>query len=331
MRRILALSAAVAVVAAACAAPATVDEPTTTTVPSTTTTTAPSTTTTAPSTTTTEDDGFPVTVTAANGDVVVEQRPTAIVSLSPTATEMLYAIGAGDQVVAVDDQSNFPEEAPVTDLSGFTPNVEAIAEFEPDLVVISFDPGDLTSSLQALGIPVLLQPAAKTLDDTYAQIEQLGAATGHIGDAAELVARMQADIDEIVASVTPPAEPLTYYHELDPTFFTVTSATFIGQVYALLGLENIADPADADGYGYPQLSAEYIVDADPDLIFLADTKCCGQSPETVAARPGWSELTAVRTGAVIPLDDDVASRWGPRVVEFLRTVAGKVAELETAG
>ena len=131
--------------------------------------------------------------------------------------------------------------------------------------------------------------------------------------------------------MTPRPEALTYYHELDPTFFTVTSATFIGQVYTLLGLDNIADPADADGYGYPQLSAEYIVEQDPDLIFLADTKCCGQTPETVAARPGWSELTAVTTGAIVPLDDDVASRWGPRVVDFLRTVATKVAELEPTG
>ncbi len=330
MRRMLSLTLAVAAAAAACAGPASVADPTSTTA-AVTSTTAPTTTTTAATTTTTEADGFPVTVASPGGDVTIEARPTAIVSLSPTATEMLFAIGAGDQVVAVDDQSNYPEQAPVTDLSGFTPNVEAIAAFEPDLVVISFDPGDLVSSLQALGIPVLVQPAAATLDDTYTQIEQLGAATGHVGDAAELVARMRSDIDGIVASIGAPSEPLTYYHELDPTFFTVTSATFIGQVYALIGLENIADPADPDGYGYPQLSAEYIVEQDPDLIFLADTKCCGQTSETVAARPGWGELTAVRTGAVVPLDDDVASRWGPRVVDFLRTVASKVAELESAG
>lgn len=334
MRRFFAVALTLGVVVAACGGgtetSAGTAAPTTTTVP-TTTTTVPATTTILPATTTTDDDGYPVTVAAANGDVTIEERPQAIISLSPTATEMLFALGAGDQVVAVDDQSNYPEQAPITDLSGFTPNVEAIAALEPDLVVISFDPGDLVASLEALGIPVLLQPAAASLDDTYAQIEQLGVATGHVGDAAELVARMQSDIDEIVASVTPLAAPLTYYHELDPTFFTVTSATFIGQVYALLGLENIADPADTDGYGYPQLSAEYIVDQDPDLVFLADTKCCGQSPETVAQRPGWSELTAVKTGAVVPLDDDVASRWGPRVVDFLRQVAGVVATVETTG
>ncbi len=329
MRRYLSLTLALAAVLAACGggteAPSTTvaaPETTTTTVATTTTTTTP---------TTTVDDGFPVTVTAANGEVTVPARPTAVVSLSPTATEMLFAIGAGDQVVAVDDQSNYPAEAPTTDLSGFTPNVEAIAAFEPDLVVISFDPGDLVTSLEALGIPTLLQPAAVSLDDAYAQIEQLGAATGNLAEAAALVARIRSEIDEIVASVPERAEPLTYYHELDPTFYSVTSATFIGQVYSLLGLDNIADPADDDGFGYPQLSAEYILDQDPDLIFLADTRCCGQSPETVAERPGWSELTAVKTGAVIPLDDDIASRWGPRVVEFVRTVAEAVSSLEPVG
>src|SRR4029453_17824795 len=96
-------------------------------------------------------------------------------------------------------------------------------------------------------------------------------------------------------------------------------------------MENVADAADKEASGYPQLSAEYVVKADPDLIFLADTKCCGQSAKTVAARDGWGDLTAVRTGGVVALDDDVASRWGPRVVDFLKTVAAKVATLDPAG
>ncbi|RMH67259.1 MAG: ABC transporter substrate-binding protein, partial [Actinomyces sp.] len=122
---------------------------------------------------------------------------------------------------------------------------------------------------------------------------------------------------------------ITYYHELDDTLYTVTSGTFVGEIYALFGLENVADPADADGsaFGYPQLSAEYLVDADPDLIFLADTKCCGQSAATVAARPGWDTLTAVREGHVVELDDDIASRWGPRVVDFARAVAAALDTL----
>lgn len=273
---------------------------------------------------------FPVTIRTGNGDVTIDERPERIVSLSPTATEMLYAIGAGDQVEAVDDQSNYPEEAPGTDLSGFEPNVEAIASYEPDLVVYATDPGDLGASLEALDITTLVLPAAATLDDVYEQIEHLGLATGHEPEATEVAQELRAQVETITTSVAPAATSLTFYHELDDTFYSVTSSTFIGQLYALLGLDNIADEADDTGGGYPQLSAEYIIDADPDLIFLADTRCCGQSAETVADRPGWDRIAAVENGNVIPLDDDVASRWGPRVVEYLRLIADAVSEVEEA-
>ncbi len=256
-----------------------------------------------------------------------EAAPERIVSLSPTATEMLFAIDAGDQVVAVDDQSNFPEEAPTTDLSGFEPNVEAIVGYEPDLVVLADDTGDVVAGLEATDVEVLQLPAATSLDDSYEQLEQLGQATGHEDEAADVVTDMQDEIEEITSSLPErDGEPLTYYHELDQTLYTVTSETFVGQVYDLAGLENVADAAD-DGSGYPQLSAEYILEQDPDFIFLADTKCCGQTAETVAARPGWDVLQAVQQDQVVELDDDVASRWGPRVVDLLRTVVDEVARV----
>ncbi len=273
---------------------------------------------------------FPVTVRADNGDVTLEQRPTRIVSLSATATEMLFAIEAGDQVVAADEHSDYPAEAPTTKLSGFEPNIEAIARFEPDLVVIADDPGQLEASLEKLAIPVMVNPAAKTLDDTYEQIERLGVATGHVAEAADLVARMKRDIDAVVESIPDFEEPPTYYHELDNTYFTATSNTFIGEVYGLLGLENIADGAKGAGSGYPQLSPEYIVEQDPDIIFLADAECCGVTAEAVEKRPGWQQISAVETGAIVELDGSVASRWGPRIVEFLETVADEVRQLEPA-
>ncbi len=279
---------------------------------------------------TSDDAGFPATVKADNGNVTLEQRPTRIVSLSATATEMLFAIGAGDQVVAVDEHSDYPAEAPTTKLSGFEPNIEAIAKYEPDLVVIADDPGDLEASLEKLEIPVMLNGAAQTLDDTYAQIERLGVATGHVAEAAELVAQMSTDIDEIVAAVPEFEQPPTYYHELDNNYFSATSETFIGDVYGLLGLENIADAAKGAASGYPQLSGEYIIEQDPDVIFLADAECCGVTAEVVAKRPGWQQITAVETDAIVELDGSVASRWGPRIVEFLRTVADEVAQLEPA-
>ncbi|MCI0634281.1 MAG: ABC transporter substrate-binding protein [Actinobacteria bacterium] len=263
---------------------------------------------------------FPVTVVGTNGSVTIEARPTRIVSLSPTATEDLFAIGAGEQVVAADDQSNFPPETPTTDLSGFEPNVEAIVGYEPDLVVYATEVGDLGSSLEDLGVTVLQLDAAVTLDDAFEQIEQLGLATGHGEEAGALVEELRAEVDRIIAAAEP-ASGTSFYHELDDTFYSVTSETFIGQLYAMLGLENIADAVGEGSGGYPQLSAEYIIESDPDLIFLADTKCCGQSAATVADRPGWNRIAAVTDGGVVPLDDDVASRWGPRVVELLQQIA----------
>ncbi len=276
-----------------------------------------------------EPSSFPVTVEGTSAQVTIDERPERIVSLSPTATEDLFAIGAGEQVIAVDDQSNFPPEAPATELSGFEPNVEAIAGFEPDLVVFATDPGDLGSSLEGLGITALQLDAAPTLEVAYEQIEQLGLATGHADEAQALVEDMRSEIEGL-ANTADPASGTSFYYELDDTFYSVTSKTFIGQLFALLGLENIADEAGKGGGGYPQLSAEYILASDPDLIFLADTKCCGQSLETVSQRPGWHELSAVTRGHVVPLDDDIASRWGPRIVDLLRQISEAAASAEAS-
>jgi iron complex transport system substrate-binding protein len=251
-------------------------------------------------------------------------EPLRIVSLSPTATESLFAIGAGEDVVAVDDQSNYPAEAPHTKLSGYTPNIEAIARYEPDLVVASFDPGSLVNGLEKLGVDVLVQPAAKNLASAYAQIEALGDVTGHADGAHRVVEDMRARVSELTNAASA-AGRVKVYHEISPDYYSATSKTFIGSIYALLGATNIADRAGGKAPDYPQLSAEYVVTADPDLIVLSDTKCCGQSPETVAKRPGWAKITAVSNGDVIPVDDDIASRWGPRTVDFVEVVASAMA------
>jgi iron complex transport system substrate-binding protein len=270
---------------------------------------------------------FPVTVVASNGNVTVSARPGRIVSLSPTATETLFAIGAGSQVVAVDDQSDYPKNVPRTSLSGFTPNVEAIAAYRPDLVVIAYDPKGLSGALDRLGITVLHQDGAKSFKGAYQQIRQLGLVTGHEQAAVGLVTRMKARIGAIVKRVRPTGRRLSVYHELTPDLFSATSKTFVGQVYATLGLRNIADPADSVGTGYPQLSAEYVVSASPDLIVLADTVCCGQKPSTVASRPGWDRISAVRTGSIVRIDDSIASRWGPRLVNYFRALSSALARL----
>lgn len=261
---------------------------------------------------------YPVTV----GDLTLTTQPMRIISLSPTATEMLYAIGAGAQVVAVDDYSNFPADAVAlgTALSGYEPNVEAIAGYTPDLVIVAYDAGGIVDQLKSLSIPVFMAAAATSFEDVYLQIEQLGALTGNLENAVLLSGQMQTDIAAAVAEVQLPTTPITYFHELDNTLYSATSNTFIGQVYGLFGLKNIADGV-IDGNDYPQLSAEVIVKANPDIIFISHS----ETPEVVAARDGWGRLKAVTNNQVIALPADIPSRWGPRIVEFVRVIRDAIA------
>jgi cobalamin transport system substrate-binding protein len=271
---------------------------------------------------------FPVTLTASNGKVTITSKPARIVSLDPTSTEDLYAVGAGSQVVAVDQDSDYPAGVPVTSLSGLSPNIEAIAKYNPSLVVASQNSGGLVSDMTKLGIPVLIEPAVSTLDGAYAQIEQIGQATGHAAQGAAVVASMKQQIAATVAKAGTSHHGDTYYWELSANpYYSATSDTFIGQIVGLFGLKNIADAADkpADG-GYPELTEEYIVTAKPQIVFLADNQAAdgGQTPAVVEKRPGWSGIPAVKDAEVIPLNDDIASRWGPRLPELVAEIAAAV-------
>jgi iron complex transport system substrate-binding protein len=263
-----------------------------------------------------------------------EERPTRIVSLSPSATETLFALGAGEQVIAVDEESDHPHGVPRTDLSSYQPNVEAIAGYEPDLVVLPASvPRDVTAGLRRVGLPVLAQPAPANLEDAYAQMRELGRATGHAEAGRELAAQVKARVERLIAAA--PAGPrLDFFHELDPDLYTTGTRSFIGRVYQRLGLDNVADPAARRaGTPYPQMSSEAVVSADPDLIVLADTECCDQSAAKVMRRPGWQGVAAVEAGAVIAIDDDIASRWGPRIPVFVAKVteAMQMARAAEAG
>ncbi|MGW9310243.1 ABC transporter substrate-binding protein [Saccharomonospora azurea] len=275
----------------------------------------------------TSDGAFPVELTPEGAPAVtLDERPERIVSLSPSTTEVLYAVGAGDQVVAVDEMSTIPDDAPRTELSGLNPDPQAIASHDPDLVIVESDTdGKLADALGKTGTPTLVLTAPATLDAMYDQFELVGKATGHAQEGADLARQTEEEITKLVADVGEAGKGLTYYHELDPSYYSVTSETFIGQVYGLFGLENIADQGDPSAHGgYPQLSAETILAEDPDLVFLADTQCCGEDTATVTKRPGWDTLTAVKEDQVIELEDDAASRWTPRLVDFVRAVADAV-------
>ncbi|HEY3750070.1 MAG TPA: helical backbone metal receptor [Pseudonocardiaceae bacterium] len=249
-------------------------------------------------------------------------------SLDSSSTEILFALGAGKEVVAVDKDSDYPANAPKSSLDATKPNVEAIAAYHPDLVVTAYDTNGLVSGLRKIGVRVLVEAAPTTVDGAYAVWNAIGKATGHVPAAQRLVASTKQQITSIVTAAPRPTTPLRYYYELDQTYYTATSHTFIGSLLGLFGMTNVADPADSKtAGGYPQLSAERVLAADPELVFLADSECCGQNATTVAARPGWQSLAAVRDGGVVALNDDIASRWGPRIVDLLRTVASAISKV----
>jgi iron complex transport system substrate-binding protein len=271
---------------------------------------------------------FPVTLTPPGAPgVTLATAPQRIVSLDSSDTETLFAVGAGSQVVAVDKDSDYPPNVPKSQLDATKPNVEAIAAYHPDLVVTGYDTDNLVSALRRIDIPVLQLTAPQNLDQAYQIWSTIGRATGHQAQADALISNARNEINAAVATTPKPGKALSYYYELDQTYYTATSHTFIGGLLGRFGLTDIADPADSPAAGgYPQLSAEQVLAADPTLIFLADNQCCGQNAATVAARPGWSTLAAVRSGNVVALNDDIASRWGPRIVDLVRTVAAAVTK-----
>ena len=258
-------------------------------------------------------------------------KPSCVVSMSPTATETLYAIGAASQVKAVDRDSNFPVgKLPTTRIDALNPSVEAVSgvcpkvkgkTVKPDLVVISYDANNIKANLTALGITVVEQDAAVSLADAQAQIRQLGTLTGHAATANQVASKLGQQVNAAVASVKAAdsrlkvrASTVSIYYELDPTLYSITSDTFVGALLHQMGVTNIADAvAQQSDYGYPQLSREYVISASPKVIFLADTKCCSVQASTVAARAGFASVAAVKNHLVVGLDDDVASRWGPRL------------------
>jgi len=273
-------------------------------------------------TTTTEATHYPVEV----GGVTIETRPERILSGTATHTEILFALGAGDRVVGVDLWSDYPADG-VADLprfDAFNANVEAMAALDPDLVILSFDPGGVVDGLGALGVPVLILDAPVDLEGIFDQFDAIAKAVDSVDEAGLLIPTMRVEITAIVATVLADADGGSYYLELDPALWTITSNTFVGSLFALLGMESIADRADG-GSEYPQLSAEFVVNADPDFIFLTHAAWSG-SLDTLAQRAGWSDLSAIEAGRVIAVDEALSSRWGPRVVDLLSVLAAAVLE-----
>lgn len=257
----------------------------------------------------------PIVVTDAGGtEITFEAPPQRIVSHSPALTEILFAIGAGPQVIAVDEFSTYPPEAASRQQVAYSdPDAELEVSLEPDLVILAGRQGEYVEPFRALGLTVFYAEEAADIAGVFDTITTYGVITGQEAEAAALVADMQARLaalDEALASVE--TGPRVFF-ELTDDLYTVGTGSFIGEALARLKMQNVAEGADTD---FPQLTAEIIVERDPEVVLLAD-EAAGQTPETVAARPGWADVTAVKDGRVFIIDDDTSSRPGPRLIDAM--------------
>ncbi len=252
-----------------------------------------------------------------SSSALADDKPDKIISLSPSLTEILFAIGAAPQIIAVDSQSNFPKSVPRTDLSAYEPNLEAIASFKPDLVVLSYDIGDVVKGLNLVGIDTLLLPAPPDFREILNQIKILGRVTGNSKKAIKLVIKLEKGMNRLT-KIRQKRRVEKIYHEIDENYYSASSFSFIGSIYQMLNLKNIADGADKEGYGYPKLSPEYIISSNPDLIILPGKN--SNQIIKIMKRPGWDHVNAVKSKKFIRIDRDIASRWGPRVLDFAASI-----------
>jgi len=317
----LTLILAASLVLASCA-PAATAAPTSTPIPPAATLAA--TNTAVPATTTTTGA---ITLTDSLSRTVTLAGPAKhVVSLAPSNTEILYALGAGAAVAGRDDYSDFPPEATqVPSIGNEYPhvNAEAIVALHPDLVLAAgVTSSDDVAALAKLGLTVYATGIDGSLNDIYHDIENLGALVGKTDAAKTLVASMRARVDAVkTKAATVSTHPIVFY-ELDATDpakpWTAGPGSFVDQLLTLAGGTNAGNIAKDQ---YAQLSLEQLVSQNPDIIVLGSANFGGQTPELVAARPGWQDIKAVKNHAVYTFDDNLVSRPGPRVVDGLEKLA----------
>jgi iron complex transport system substrate-binding protein len=263
---------------------------------------------------------YPLTVTDDAGrSVVIPTEPQRIVVMLPSATETLCSIGACDKIVATDDYSNWPPEAAEKPKAGglYDPNVELIASFQPDLVLLS-PYGKLADQLGKLGIRVYAVNT-QTYTDISRSARDLGRLVNREAEAEALVARINQQVYELETQAAKAAERPTVYYEIDATPYTVGPDSFIGTLIKKARGENII-PAELGLF--PKISPELVVEKDPQTIVLGDAPY-GVSADVIAGRPGWAGIRAVKKGRVCELtraQTDLVHRPGPRVAEGLRVL-----------
>jgi iron complex transport system substrate-binding protein len=257
--------------------------------------------------------------------VAIPNAAKRIVSLAPSITEILYAIGAGPQVVGDTKYCNYPPEADaLPKIGGFTANtisVESIVALKPDLVIGgSLAQAPVAEALTKLNIPTLIFDP-KTFEEVYSNIEKVGFVTGNANSAKDVVTKMRdrvAAVQQRVAGIPADKRPAVFYEVFDEPLMTAGPGTFIGQMLNLVGATNIFADTSED---YPQVSAEAIVTRDPTIIVGPSSHGDKLTTALVAARPGWDKIRAVRDGKVYLIEGDMVSRPGPRLADALEALA----------
>ena len=252
-------------------------------------------------------------VILASANEINGNSPKRIISLSPSITEILFEIGSGNQVIAVDNLSNYPNEAPISDISAYDPNVEAISLLNPDLVILSYNIKNLKTALKKIGIETIYLPAPLNFEDILDQIDYLGLQTGNEDKAKKLISKMKNRM-KTLQKLRENETATKIYHEIDPNYYSPSKFSFIGDIYQKLNYKNVADKADISNLGYPKLSPELIISENPDLIVLPGKD--NKYVEKVKLRPGWSYIEAVKKNNFLLTNNDIASRWGPRILNF---------------
>lgn len=252
-------------------------------------------------------------VILASAHEINGSSPKRIISLSPSITEILFEIGSGNQVIAVDNLSNYPNEAPITDISAYDPNVEAISLLNPDLVILSYNIKNLKTALKKIGIETIYLPAPLNFEDILDQIDYLGLQTGNEDKAKKLISKMKNRM-KTLQKLRENEKATKIYHEIDPNYYSPSKFSFIGDIYQKLNYKNVADKADISNLGYPKLSPELIISENPDLIVLPGKD--NKYVEKVKLRPGWGYIEAVKKNNFLLTNNDIASRWGPRILNF---------------
>jgi len=257
--------------------------------------------------------------------IELDGYPQAIISISPSTTEILFAVGAGDQVVGRDDMSLFPDDAVnVTSIGSFWGGIptEAILALEPDLVVAAeIIAEEQVQVLIDLGLQVYWQGNPDDYEGLFDNLMDIAELTGHPGEAEILIADLRSRVEAVQAKVATASNTPSVFYELDATDpanpWTAGSGTFIDYIITMSGGTNAASNLQGE---YTQISSEEILDVNPDIILLADA-LYGVTTESVMGRPGWDAISAVINGAIYPIDPNIMSVPGPRLVNALEETA----------